>query len=86
MPDTDILECAAASELEPEPYDLSDRDHRTLVKYGLLRPAMAGNADDPRIALDSLFALIRANAPKLTAPDPMASDLPGGAAAPRPTE
>lgn len=75
MLETDILPCAQSSELEPEAYDLSERDRRTLEQYGFFRPAMAGNPDDPRIVLDPLFAYLRAAVGA-------SSPLPGGPSSP----
>lgn len=59
MPGDDVLPCAEAVPLDPEPYALTPREHKALTKYGLLRPAMAGDPSDKNIVLDPLFAYLR---------------------------
>ncbi len=73
MPEAHILPCAAQEELESEPYEFAERDRLTLEQYGLIRPAMAGNPDDPRIVFDPLFAYLRAAGPRQVRVEPVAA-------------
>jgi len=59
MPREHIDLCAEAVPLDPEPYELSRSERRALEKAGLLRPAMAGDAEDERIVIDPLIAYLR---------------------------
>ncbi|HSO00654.1 MAG TPA: hypothetical protein VLS89_20320, partial [Candidatus Nanopelagicales bacterium] len=58
MPHEDVLLCAEAVPLEPEPYTMTPRETTTLMKAGLLRPAIAGDPNDRLIVLDPLFAYL----------------------------
>ena len=60
MPDADIEPCAAAEPLDPGPYEMSERERRSLRKAGLIRPALAGDTGDQSIVLDPLFAYLAA--------------------------
>lgn len=61
MPDEDVRRCVEAVSVDPEPYAFSKRERFVLEKYGLLRPAMAGDPDDTSIVLDPLCAYFRAS-------------------------
>ncbi len=58
MPEDDVKDCAAADPLEPEPYALTKSERGALESEGLLRPAMAGDENDPRIILDPICAYL----------------------------
>jgi Cdc6-like AAA superfamily ATPase len=60
MPVDDIALCAEAVPIEPELYSISPRENRALVSAGLLRPAMAGDAEDTRVVIDPLIAYLSA--------------------------
>jgi Cdc6-like AAA superfamily ATPase len=60
MPAEHIPLCAEATPLEPEPYQLTERERLALSKAGLLRPAVAGDPSDTRLVLDPLVAYFRA--------------------------
>lgn len=59
MPEEDVRLCCEVSPLEPSAYMLSPREQRALIKAGLLRPALAGDPEDPTLLVDPLCAYLR---------------------------
>ena len=59
MPESDILDCAAALPLDPTPYDLRPIERRALERSGLWRPAIAADVEDDSIVIDPLAAYIK---------------------------
>ena len=59
MPEAHVELCAEAVPLDAAPYAISASERRALMSAGLLRPAMAGDAEDERIVIDPLIAYLR---------------------------
>ncbi len=58
MPEEHVLPCAAMTPLDPTPYSFTEREQLALEQAGLLRPAMAGDPDNPMVVIDSLAAYL----------------------------
>lgn len=53
-----IMQCARNSPIDPVLLAITEQERQALLQAGLLRPAMAGDAKDPRVVLDPLIAYL----------------------------
>lgn len=75
MSPTDLEYCFRAEPIAPDAYEKFDRYERlALSREGLLRPASAGNVDDPRLLIDPLLGYYRAAS--LTVPVTSSASVP----------
>lgn len=59
LTDGDLRHCVAGSPIDPAPYALTANTQSALERAGLLRPAIAGDPDDPRVVIDPLCGYLR---------------------------